>query len=228
MLEVRNDGWTPQRIEQYLDFLKFLIDEKFAHVNGDPDRFFQNNSKYQGDYDPIDIHYSYGAQERIGCSIQRCVQIRLQDLAITPCHRLTQDENIAGWFTLDETETKITGVVAGNYALYLQVRNIRGNHMFKCNRCPIQDFCLKGCLGSQYEVNDDHFMPIPSVCNFFKAKFRFLYEYYSTLGILPSITRSYGQDATNRLHKAYALLMEQYKQAPTVSVDDTEVAYRDC
>ena len=42
-------------------------------------------------------------------------------------------------------------------------------------------FCIKGCLGAQYEVFADAMIPIPSVCNLLKAKINTLFHYYHSI-----------------------------------------------
>ena len=55
---------------------------------------------------------------------------------------------------------------------------------FKCDTCPLNYFCLKGCFGSQIESTGDPFMPIPGVCKFFEEKFKFLTDKYEKLGVI--------------------------------------------
>ena len=60
---------------------------------------------------------------------------------------------------------------------------------FGCDSCVYRDYCLKGCFGSQYESTGDPFIPIPSVCKFFKAKYDFLVKKYIDLGIYDIIEK---------------------------------------
>ena len=45
-----------------------------------------------------------------------------------------------------------------------------------CEKCAINRFCLKQCLGSQYETHRDMFESNVSVCNLYKTKVLTLYN----------------------------------------------------
>ena len=46
----------------------------------------------------------------------------------------------------------------------------------KCDVCDFNNYCLKGCYGSQYETHKELFYPCETVCNLYQAKILFLYE----------------------------------------------------
>jgi radical SAM protein with 4Fe4S-binding SPASM domain len=76
--------------------------------------------------------------------------VRLGDLSIVPCHRLSYDELLLGKFIIEDN--KIIDVVGYNPELFLYIRtfNPQLNHL-KCDTCAYQNLCIKGCLGMEYE-----------------------------------------------------------------------------
>lgn len=56
--------------------------------------------------------------------------------------------------------------------------------MPKCTTCINNDYCMHGCLGSQYEVSGELFEPIESVCFLLQSKTYFLLDKYFQLGII--------------------------------------------
>ena len=90
-----------------------------------------------------------------------------------------------------------TGIVMGN--------NV---NQPRCNQCHLYDFCIRGCLGAQYEETGEVYCPIDSVCNFFDKKHEFLIKKYSETGILEALNQAdylsqHEKDSYNDLFKYY-------------------------
>jgi len=71
----------------------------------------------------------------------------------------------------------------------LTISNIQSNSLPKCSCCAYRHFCIKGCLGSQYESSGEVFVPIPTVCEMFIQKIEFLYKTYKEMGVFDSAIR---------------------------------------
>ena len=189
MLEVRNDNWTDEDIDYYLEFIDFLIDEKEKEF--DNIRLF---SKHIMQYvvgrvyfSPLDLRIR---EKRLSCNIQMSIHIRLGDLAIVPCHRLAYKQFIYGFFECDE-QGKISGVKMENspeFLLYITTMNPSVN-LPQCDKCVYKEFCSKGCLGAQYESHKDLTLTCPSVCNFYKRKINFLIDKYEKNGVLAQMEK---------------------------------------
>lgn len=116
-LEVRNDGWTDEKIEKFLDLLKHRFEWMLNHCDNDIDKlaryyFHAPGEKRIFDYDQFDC-LTHGKQEGCTtCSLSRSLTIRCSDLAIVPCHRTTYHQFIGGWFESDENG--ITGLKPNN------------------------------------------------------------------------------------------------------------------
>ena len=175
-LEVRNDEWTEEHIKEYIDWLNFLIDtDKKEYFNNDNKEFFDEiyTEKFAKYKEVTYLPYQIFRFKETSCTIGKMVCVRLGDLAICPCHRTSYDKYILGKFIVDND--KIIDIKANNVqlasAIYLTSALIKP----KCNECPLKWFCVKGCLGSQYETTNDVFYPIESVCQLEKVKNIFLY-----------------------------------------------------
>lgn len=175
-LMVRNDDWTDSNIKKYLDWLNFLIDtDKKEYFNNNNIQFFDElyTNKRNNFPDLTFIPYEISEHPVFSCTMGHMLSIRLGDLAICPCHRTAYDKYILGKFIVDND--KIVDIKANNVqlasAIYLTNTLIKP----KCSECAISQICIKGCLGCQYEVNNEIFYPVKSVCNLLKISNLFLY-----------------------------------------------------
>lgn len=182
ILEVRNDDWTPEKLKYYKKFLEYyfydlknsfpkdLQTQELMHC-----LFYDSASSFLGNgYHPIVLSES---DTFASCTVADTLTVRLGDLAICPCHRLAYDELLYGHFVVEEN--KITDIIANN--IYTPTRILLANNnltSFKCDTCVYNQYCLKGCFGSQYETVKDPFLPIDSVCEMFKTKINTLIDLY--------------------------------------------------
>lgn len=116
------------------------------------------------------------------------IHVRLNNLTIVPCHRTSYKQFEAGRFITDENH-RIVDIEPNNPVLYLMIMNLRRETLPKCARCPVQPFCIAGCLGSQYETNGELFFPCNTVCDLFICKFVFLIHRFEELGVLSEADR---------------------------------------
>lgn len=203
-LEVRNDGWTEEKINLYLQFLKHMIEKRLEMCGNDIDRLarnlwydsLHNGIKEEGDipklnnYDPIVLtnthnDFNFGMNDRISCSMQNLLHVSLADLSLSICHRLTYKQFLGGWFKTNE-ENKIIDLIPNNVTSLISAKTMKVNYAPQCITCFANKVCLKGCLGAQYEVHGEYLMPIESVCNLEKAKASFLAKTYCELGVIQS------------------------------------------
>ena len=194
MLEVRNDEWTQERIDNLLAFYDVMIDDRLNDFcQGDIDNFarhiFCGDGKNDtlprlGSYDPIQP-FGNENQERLGCGISGLLHITLNNLSIVPCHRTSYQQFTSGYLTKDETG-HINGVHGENVSLMLAIYHLVQNSLPRCCNCKYKLPCLKGCLGAQYETNGELFQPCISVCNMFQQKFNHLINKYQELGVIES------------------------------------------
>lgn len=196
MLEVRNDDWTPEKIDAYIDLLDHMLKRRLKMCNDDVDALAYHIFKGDGQfntlpkmeqYDPIKLpaFFDRTQAQRISCSIQGLLHISLNNLAVVPCHRLTYRQFIGFKFLQDENG-KIYDFEGHNMNTLLSILFVNAMHQPGCNECEYSRLCLKGCLGAQYETNGDLFQPAITACNLEKAKAHFLISKYYEMGIIQS------------------------------------------
>ena len=207
MLEVRNDNWTDENIKDYCDFLAYLIEEyKTRKCNDDNNTFFKRLFGFLPDGD-LEGYIPYALPRTdtfAGCTVSNNLTVRLGDMAICPCHRTAYNKLLYGWFKIENN--KIVDIIGNNPQMAIRVlmtNNCTGT--LKCDTCVYNPICLKGCFGSQYEVNGDAFYPVDGICTFFKKKYHFLIEKYISMGL---------QDFLNSYtpYFAHYPLIQEYKK----------------
>ena len=198
MLEVRNDDWTDEAIEDYNQFMNFLIDEIVKDNDYNIEKYSNALCHYR--LEPTDkdkptptgyIPYSFLTCDTFpGCTVANSLTVRIGDLAICPCHRTAYNKNLYGWFVVDND--KIIDIKANNPQMAIKI--LTSNHnlcLFECDVCPYRLFCLKGCYGAQMEASADPVVNIPGVCKFFRSKFDNLINKYQEIGVLDYIQQIY-------------------------------------
>lgn len=210
MLEVRNDDWTTEKIQEYNKFMNFLMEKEYEAADKSAEkltnRFYNlvcDNRKYTG-YTPFIITE---ASTTSPCTISNHLTIRVGDLAICPCHRLAYNKFLYGHFIVEDN--KIIDIKANNpqMAIRLLYTNQKDGS-FGCDSCHFKSYCLRGCYGSQYENMKDPFFPVKSVCDFFEEKFKNLVVQYRKYGITDYLqTISPYHVRYNDIHKVLLFLL---------------------
>lgn len=203
MLEVRNDDWTEEAINDYLKFIEFRFlyekdflfkDDKISFV----DRLYHFGKFLCSDLSLVNRGYRYL------CGIQSTLYFRTGDLAIIPCHRLSYNNFIYGYFDKNTKKFK-----AYNPELMLRIlltNPTRNSPM--CESCDYKLYCIRGCLGSQYESSKEIFHPCNSVCSLMKHKINKLLKLYSEYGFLePSFIAEHFPENYNSWFYNYQIFM---------------------
>lgn len=185
-LEVRNDNWTNKSITDYMKFLDHMINVDFEKYYENDKSGFVNEifgfRPYLGNTCLNYLPYMLcKGRDDFNCTIKRSLIVRMGDLAIGPCHRSCYPEFIYGKY--DVEDGKIVGVTANNIQMMNRVYCLNSKASLFCDHCSIRYICMKGCLGAQFEANKEPLEPCMSVCEFFKAKFIFLYVKYIKTGM---------------------------------------------
>lgn len=188
-LEVRNDEWTIDKINHYVEFLNYMIDYDFNELLGsDLSNFITEvivvgtNKKGYFPYVLLNEGNTYN------CSVDTSLIVRLGDLAIGPCHRTHYDKFIYGKYRVEHDS--ITGVQANNIQLANAILFGSTKLLMKCDKCPISYHCIRGCLGAQYESTGEILQPCDTVCHLLKARLIFLYLKYKKMGVFDWVYHS--------------------------------------
>ena len=217
MLEVRNADWNEKSIKDYNNFMKYLIDrllEKECNNNVKTlaKKIFcfrlRKEEKGLDGYIPFCFPK---ADDFIGCTCANSLSIRVGDLSIIPCHRLAYNKYLYGRFILENEE--IIGIEANNPQMAIKILMTNFNEgSLKCDTCLFKNYCLKGCLGSQYETMGDPFIPNENICNFFKEKYSFLLKYYSDLGVIDYLKQVSPLEIDYSEIKPFLIFYENWKK----------------
>jgi len=163
LLEVRDSEWTGKQIESYGKFVEFLVDWVFDKVGKERFVDFIIRKGFNLLKSPLTT-----VGRGLGCSIQSTLSVRLGDLSIIPCHRLSYKPLNYGKFLVEDG--KITTIEANNIELMNSILSFKATNQPYCSCCSIKNLCSFGCLGSQFETNGELFTPIPTVCAMYKQK----------------------------------------------------------
>ena len=187
-LEVRDpEQWDEESLANLKKLYNYIADKDFEvlhnkNVEDFAYHFFDFNTddslrESSGDYthiQPYIIGFPY-MQFRLPCSIQGGPVFRVGDLAYVPCHRTCYPNHIYGKFIVENNQ--IVGMKAEHPALAFKIKTLNPNRsILKCSDCPINFFCLKGCLGSQYEHTNDMFCAQDEICEMYRVKYKTIHE----------------------------------------------------
>lgn len=194
MLEVRNDGWTEEKIEAYLKFVRTVFITILEKNDNSPQKMAAHmfcgdgrdgSLPMQNGQNPLSLIYmgdDVFTRDRMPCSIQDQLQLYLGDMSIVPCHRTSYKHFRGGYFVIEDN--KIVDIAPYNVSTFITFQSAGPNHFPLCSECEWRDTCIKGCLGSQYEYSGELYLPIPSVCNLLKAKYSYLIILCCQTGVL--------------------------------------------
>lgn len=199
MLEVRNNNWAQESIENYKKFLKHIFEDRLNDCNNDINTMAYamfkgdgaNNTPTFNEHngDPIrlmNLSDKEDRHNRISCALQSTVHIRVGDLAIVPCHRTCYNHLIGGHFKINDEKTEIIDLISDNATAYIGMKSFNPVYAPRCLECWCRDVCIKGCLGAQIETYGDFSIPCLSVCNLFQEKYNYLFKLYFETGVLKS------------------------------------------
>ena len=191
-LEVRNSDWTIPKIKEYNLLLEKML-EDFYNSNYIcrsqqklMDLFLDDWKDYENS---IENYYPFSLptiKNVMPCTVDKDLTVRVGDLAICPCHRLAQKNNIYGYFKVENNE--IVGITAENIEIATRILLSNNNLCtLKCDSCIYNPLCLKGCFGSQKENTGDPFIIIESVCELFKNKISTILNWLYNKGIIDKL-----------------------------------------
>lgn len=177
LLEVRNVEWNEKQCMDLYKFMKYLAKYSYNKIKDAKDpihEFFRNYWHFNILSSPF-IEIGRG----LGCSLQSCVYLRMADLTTFPCHRLFYDD--FKLFSFIKENNKIIDIEGRDPELYVATNSLNRESLPFCEQCVLSGICSHGCLGSQFEVTGDLFVPIPSMCRM---------EFYKIRGILDGFNES--------------------------------------
>lgn len=197
MLEVRDETWDDESIEDLLKFCDFLIQFKL-------DKFFNNdlikftNYIFQNQLNEIHASYSpellrvisyFNSSNSIGCTFTDNLFIRVSDLSLGLCHRLFYNNLILGNFKIENNEITNIQMCKNKIPLLIVKTHYKKSCAPVCEKCFIEPLCTGYCCGNSYENYKNILIPTMEVCNLYKAKYTYLLSKYEQMGIFDLIEK---------------------------------------
>ena len=194
-LEVRDNTWTDESIQQLIQYCDFLADEKFKYFNYDKKTMLKfvlslPTPVYGDTEDTPPVSYNVIGLPSVDtcynndttcCSIGNVLVIRAADLVVNPCHRTYYEELKLGEYEI--INGKIGDFIPTNPALLALYTNIKRSCFPHCENCKFQGICVGHCHGASYEEYRNLLVPQYEVCKMYRAKLTFLIYKYNILGI---------------------------------------------
>lgn len=174
-LEVRDNNWTFDKINSYLEFINYAIEYKKEKLyNNDIETTLKHLLRMENYYPGTYINTELcRTSPSMNCTVDRAMIVRIGDLSWVPCHRTSYEPFIYGTFKVENN--KIIGISAKNLPLLFSIQSLKYKGHPKCDTCSIGPICPRGCFGSQFESNKELFYPCQTVCDLYIAKSLFLY-----------------------------------------------------
>lgn len=210
LLEVRNEGWTQEKIKEFTKFWEFVIEDIFNRSGLNAHDFFYALTDTNKLPVANTLSFLFKCGRGMPCSIQSDLSIRLGDLKIVPCHRTAYDQFNYGYMKVENDE--IVDIEPLNVAMLLSVQSMNVSNSPKCETCFIRSLCAGGCLGSQYEITGDLFIPINSVCALEHAKIISSIRALKKIGVLDLILSNKGLFDNNKYNVIKYLNDKYFKE----------------
>ena len=193
MLEVRDETWTKESINDLLKFLDFEINYKFKNnFNSNKKLFLKyilglRDNKYQWpQYNNISLLQIISNYDFATCTVNdSCLPIRVGDLSVAMCHRLYYEELEIGKFIIKNDE--IVDFDETNVALLIAKGALNRQYLPHCETCKFRKSCVGFCLGNSYENYMNPFVPTMEVCEMYTVKITFLFMKYLQMGLFDEL-----------------------------------------
>lgn len=170
LLEVRNKGWSKKNVRDYRKFFYFIMSWFFNNICK-KDKYEFINAIFDKRKNMNIFSFLGSIGRGIGCSLQSTFSIRLGDLTVNPCHRLSYSHLNAMKLVKNSSE-EIVDYEPLNIPFWLSIISLDVKNMPYCHECLIKNFCQGQCLGSCYESTNEPFLPEPTVCRLFHTKMK--------------------------------------------------------
>jgi len=182
LLEVRNPVWTEAELKDFKEFMRYIIFRAFELYDYNLSEFFEEFIKGRLLNITGGVIASHG--RGIGCSMQSNLHIRLGDLAIVNCHRTSYDGYNGGYYEIKDG--CLTGEIkVENPILYISTKKFNTKNTPACMDCSISQLCGEYCIGANFEINKDFFLPIEKVCQLEYLKVFSIISAYKEIGLIP-------------------------------------------
>ncbi len=187
ILEVRNPDWKPEDLKALHTFIMEIGHYIFEDIyEGNLRDFYheiveENRGNFFG-------AISGTVARGMPCSIETSFPVRADNKLIS-CHRLGFQGYEGGKFVSDGE--KIVDIEPINPDSFMASRFFEFATGLQCNHCPIRYICGGFCLGANYEMTGEQYLPVPTVCRMEMVKVKALTELYRDIGVLEPLINTF-------------------------------------
>ncbi|MCA1800389.1 MAG: radical SAM protein [Actinobacteria bacterium] len=193
LLEVRNPDWTPENLLDLIKFLRKTVTYLYEEVY-EKDLEMMYDNVIQRNHGNL-FGSGFGSVGRgMLCNIEPSLAIRA-DLKLISCHRLGYAGYEGGELATDGE--KITGITAKNPMSFMASRFHDFRKGLMCESCPIKYACGGYCLGANYEMTGEQYLPVPTTCRLELVKLKALVDAYEDIGLLRALKAAFREGTTN-------------------------------
>lgn len=217
-LEVRDNTWDDNSINELIHFCDFLVDYKFEKdfqfdkkeflkyiLNLWP-RFKEKNKTPPYNIIGLNLMSFCEGEQHIHCTLgKNCLAIRMGDLSVGLCHRLFYPELLLGKFNSDDI--KLLDFDVKNPSLFIGYKQLNRSCIPYCEECLFQGVCVGHCHGASYESCGNSLVPDKEVCNLYQAKISFLIYKYYLIGLFDKELLDWLKSIMNDYEYNYMLLL---------------------
>ena len=184
IMEVRNDDWTQDKIDEYIKVLDHIFNYRIEMCNNDLEKFAyhyfigdgENNTLKKLPYYDI-IKPIFTNKKSFLCTLQNTLTFDVTDNTLLPCHRIAYSQ-FRGAQLIDGK------LVDKNTSSFITLGSMTRQGHPKCSGCIIKQFCMGPCMGAQFEAHGDLFTPNDTVCNLMQQKIIYLFKQLTESGVL--------------------------------------------
>ena len=174
IMEARNNDWTQDKIDTYLNVLNHIFDKRIEMCNNDIEKFAyhyfigdgKNNTLPKIPYYDI-IKPIFTNKNNILCSLQNTLCFDVSDNTLVPCHQIAHEQFRAA--KLEDNK-----LISQNDVMFANLHSITRKGLPKCVNCLVKEYCIGNCFAAQFKAHGDLFTPNETVCSLFQQKIIFL------------------------------------------------------
>ena len=207
---VRNHEWDNDDFIKLEKYYSYLMDKIFEFSNNDAHEAYLN--LFKNDFMVTKRLFNFNFENNIGgfnCGVGKRMCLRVADLNIFACHRLAYNDLSYGEIVLNE-DGELLDVIPKNLHYMFTINSLNPKNVPKCTDCVFSPFCLKGCLGSQYEHSKITMLPIETVCSANKIIIMTVILKMYELGILTCLLEDI--EMSNEVKNKYIKIIHQIQQ----------------
>lgn len=176
LFEKESEEWIEEKINQYLNFLKFYIEDLLS-IYGKEEFFKLLISQHQYNIFNIISLSDKGILNNSKCSgnckMYKNLHIIVNNLTISICKKIQYEELIIGYFNIENE--KLSQCKPNNISALMIPAHLRRNMTPQCEYCSFIGICPGFCHGDAYYKTLNPLIPLRETCMLRLSKYNFIF-----------------------------------------------------